>query len=58
MIDTKEITLYKRNAKGQPIFWTAKVIESKIQLNFGIVGKQGTTCDYIPPRGVIQLLIF
>lgn len=52
MIDTKEITLYKRNAKGQPIFWTAKVIGNKIQLNFGIVGKQGTTCDYIPPRGV------
>lgn len=52
MIDTKEIILYKRNAKGQPIFWNAKVIGNKIQLNFGIVGKQGTTCDYIPPRGV------
>ena len=52
MIATKEIILYKRNAKGQPIFWNAKVIGNKIRLNFGIVGKQGTTCDYIPPRGV------
>ena len=52
MIENKTITLYKRNAKGQPIFWTATIVGNKIKLNFGIVGKQGATSTSVPPRGV------
>ncbi len=52
MSDNKSITLYKRNAKGEPIFWKAEILGHKIVLNYGIVGKPGTRSEYVPPRGV------
>lgn len=52
MSENKTITLYKRNAKNQPIFWKATILGNKIELNFGIVGKTGAFSKYIPPRGV------
>lgn len=36
------ITLYKRNAKGQPIFWKIEKIGDKdIAVKYGLVGKEG-----------------
>ena len=52
MSESKSITLYKRNAQGKPIFWSAEILGHKIILKYGIVGKTGTTSEYIPPRGV------
>lgn len=52
MSDNKSITLYKRNAQGKPIFWKSEILGHKIVLTFGIVGKPGTTTEYVPPRGV------
>lgn len=52
MSESKSIILYKRNAQGKPIFWSAEILGHKIILKYGIVGKTGTTSEYIPPRGV------
>lgn len=52
MSESKNITLYKRNAQGKPIFWSAEILGHKIILKYGIVGKTGTTSEYVPPRGV------
>ena len=52
MSESKSITLYKRNAQGKPIFWSAEILGHKIILKYGIVGKTGTTSEYVPPRGV------
>ena len=52
MSDSKQIILYKRDGKGRPIYWKATILGNKIILNYGIVGKEGTTSSYIPPRGV------
>ena len=52
MSESKSITLYKRNAQGKPIFWSAEILGHKIILKYGIVGKDGVTSEYVPPRGV------
>lgn len=52
MSESKSITLYKRNAQGKPIFWSAEILGHKIILKYGIVGKDGATSEYVPPRGV------
>ena len=52
MSESKSIILYKRNAQGKPIFWSAEILGHKIILKYGIVGKEGTTSEYVPPRGV------
>lgn len=52
MSESKSITLYKRDAKGKPIFWKAEIVGHKIILNYGIVGKTGYKSEYTPPRGV------
>lgn len=52
MSESKSITLYKRDAKGKPIFWKAEILGHKIILNYGIVGKAGYKSEYTPPRGV------
>lgn len=38
-------TLYKRNAQGKPIFWSIEDtdVERKLKLNYGLVGRIGTT---------------
>lgn len=43
------VTLYKRNAQGKPIFWTANEYlgSNKIEIHHGIVGKEGHF-EYIP----------
>ena len=46
MSESKSITLYKRNAQGKPIFWSAEILGHKIILKYGIVGKIGTTSEY------------
>lgn len=46
------MTLYKRNAKGTPIFWTITKDNDKIIINYGIVGKQGHTDTIITHRGI------
>lgn len=52
MSEHKVITLYRRNSKGEPIFWKAKLLGNAIYLHYGIVGKAGTKSSYYPPRGV------
>lgn len=52
MSESKSIILYKRNAQGKPIFWSAEILGHKIILKYGIVGKEGTISEYVPPRGV------
>lgn len=40
------VTLYKRNAKGKPLFWSIDNNLVNIVIQYGIVGKQGRT-EYI-----------
>ena len=35
------VTLYKRNQKGIPIFWSINIVNNRICINYGIVGKKG-----------------
>ena len=44
--------LYKRNAKGKPIFWDIKDIGCAVEVNYGLVGKEGHTESYCTHRDV------
>ena len=44
--------LYKRNAKGKPIFWKIKDIDGAIEVNYGLVGKEGHTETYRNSRPI------
>lgn len=52
MSEYKSIILYRRNSKGEPIFWKAEILGNAIHLHYGIVDKPGTKSSYYPPRGV------
>ena len=44
--------LYKRNAKGQPIFWRILDIGNTIEVCYGLVGKKGHIETYKTYRKV------
>ena len=40
MSESKSITLYKRNAQGKPIFWSAEILGHKIILSMVLLVRQ------------------
>ena len=51
----KKTVLYKRNARSEPIMWSAEVIDNKdIRLEYGIVGKTLHRDTYTPKRDVLK----
>lgn len=51
----KKTILYKRNARSEPIMWSAEVIDNKdIRLEYGIVGKTLHRDTYTPKRDVLK----
>lgn len=47
------ITLYKRNAKGVPLFWSIATRITDIKIQYGIVGKEGRV-EYITTHRNLQ----
>lgn len=45
-------TLYKRNAKGQPIFWSIENLGDAIGVRYGLVGKEGHTESFNTHRKI------
>lgn len=48
------MVLYKRNAKGDPIFWEIKGVGSNIIINYGLVGKEGRSEQIKVTKDTIQ----
>lgn len=48
--------LYKRNAQGKPLFWNIKAVGDKLQVTYGLVGKQGRTELITTHRDVVKEL--
>lgn len=47
------VTLYKRNAKGKPLFWSIDARLADIKIQYGIVGKEGRI-EYITTNRNLQ----
>lgn len=48
--------LYKRNAQGKPLFWNIKAVGDKLQVTYGLVGKQGRSELITTHRDVVKEL--